>query len=45
MLERVLPFWQGTESAVKTFQTSELSGIPRLYTERHIPAADHRYWV
>lgn len=45
MLERVLPFWQGTESAVKTFQTSELSGIPRLYMERHIPAADHRYWV
>ena len=27
------------------FPTSAVMGIPRLYTERHISAADHRYWA
>ncbi|WFD30577.1 hypothetical protein MSPP1_001598 [Malassezia sp. CBS 17886] len=35
----------GDDSAKQAFLSSATAGIPRLYSERHIPAADHRYWV
>lgn len=35
----------GEDTAKHVFKTSKESGIPRLYSERHIAAADHRYWV
>ncbi|KAI3628940.1 hypothetical protein CBS9595_000012 [Malassezia furfur] len=35
----------GDDTAKHVFKTSKESGIPRLYSERHIAAADHRYWV
>lgn len=36
----------GAEPSPKAvFQSSTDSGIPRLYSERHVPVADHRYWV
>ncbi|WFD03339.1 hypothetical protein MOBT1_002028 [Malassezia obtusa] len=35
----------GDDSAKNEFRNSKEFGIPRLYTERHISAADHRYWV
>ena len=36
----------GSEPSPKAvFQTSRETGIPRLYAERHVPVADHRYWV
>lgn len=35
----------GWGSEEPPFLTSKEAGIPRLYTERHISSADHRYWV
>lgn len=35
----------GDDRAKTDFKESKESGIPRLFTERHISAADHRYWV
>ena len=35
----------GSSKPKEIFQTSRESGIPRLYTERHISTADYRYWV
>lgn len=35
----------GSSKPRQIFQNSRESGIPRLYTERHISTADHRYWV
>lgn len=36
----------GSEPSPKAvFQTSRETGIPRLYTERHVPVVDRRYWV
>ncbi|WFD41362.1 uncharacterized protein MJAP1_004359 [Malassezia japonica] len=35
----------GDDRAKTDFKESKDTGIPRLYTERHISAADHRYWV
>ncbi|WFD34536.1 hypothetical protein MCUN1_001377 [Malassezia cuniculi] len=42
----LLAWATGSEPTPKTvFQTSVDTGIPRLYSERHVPVADHRYWV
>ena len=35
----------GSSKPKEIFQNSRESGIPRLYTERHISTADYRYWV
>jgi len=35
----------GGDTSKEDFKTSLESGIPRLYTERHISVADHRFWA
>ncbi|WFD00429.1 hypothetical protein MYAM1_003178 [Malassezia yamatoensis] len=38
-------FSAGADETLNAFANSEEHGLPRLYLERHISAADHRYWV
>lgn len=35
----------GGDTIKEDFKTSSETGIPRLYTERHISGADHRFWA
>jgi len=35
----------GRDTSKEEFKTSLEAGVPRLYTERHISAADHRFWA